>query len=144
VFLGRFIFDYSPLLSHYINTILNYLLAIGMITAWFAILFRFLPDARPAWGIVLRGAFLTGVLFTIGKVVLRWALSYSNINSLYGASASIVLLMLFVFYSALILYFGAAFIKIWSVYKSQPIEPLRYASHYQLITDEADVSGNEE
>jgi membrane protein len=143
VVLGKYIFEYSPLLSFYFNTVINYVLSVFMVSAWFGIVFRYLPDARPSWGVVWRGALLTGVLFTFGKVVLRWLLSYSNINTLYGTSASIVLLMLFVFYSSLILYYGAAFTKMWSLHVNQPIVPLHYASHYQLITDEEDDSGNE-
>lgn len=143
VFLGGYIFNYSPVLSFYVNAVLNQLLSILIVGAWFAVVFRYLPDARPAWGVVLKAALLTGVLFTIGKAVLRWLLSYSNINTLYGTSASIVLLMLFVFYSSLILYYGAAFTKVLSMHRQQPIEPLHYASHYQLITDEEDDSSNE-
>jgi membrane protein len=143
IFLARYVFELSPMPSFYFNTVLNQILSLVVNTVWFAVVFRFLPDARSTWAVIVSGALLTGVLFTIGKGVLRWLLSYSNLNSLYGTSASVVLLMLFVFYSSLILYYGAAFAKVWSVYKKQPIEPLGYASHYQLITDEADEASNE-
>jgi membrane protein len=143
VILGKYIFEYSPLLSFYFNTVFNYVLSVFIVTAWFAIVFRYLPDARPAWSVVWRGALLTGVLFTFGKLILRWLLSYSNINTVYGTSASVVLLMLFVFYSSLILYYGAAFTKLWSAYAHQPIVPRNYATHYQLITDEEEESSNE-
>lgn len=143
LFLGSYIFEYSPLLSFYFNTVLNQILTILIVGAWFAVVFRYLPDARSSWRVLWKAALLTGVLFTIGKVVLRWALSYSNINTLYGTSASIVLLMLFVFYSSLILYYGAAFTKVLGMYQQQPIKPLYYACHYQLITDEDDDTGNE-
>jgi membrane protein len=141
--LGRYVFEALPLFSVFLNMALNYILSILIVTAWFAIVFRYLPDARPNWNIVGKGALLTSILFTVGKVVLRWLLTYSNLNTLYGTSASIVLLMLFVFYSSLILYFGAAFTKVWSVHKNQPIVARHYATHYQLITDEDDDSGNE-
>jgi membrane protein len=141
--LGKRIFTYSPQLSFYFNAVLNHVLSITIVTAWFAIVFRYLPDARSTWGVVLAGALLTGVLFSIGKVILRWLLSYSNINTLYGTSASVVLLMLFVFYSSLILYYGAAFTKVYGVHKNKPVVPMHYASHYQLITDEEDDASNE-
>jgi len=143
VFMESKVSTYAPLLFFYINGILNYLISIIIVTAWFTVIFRYLPDARLKWNVVLRGALLTGILFTIGKLILRWLLTYSNINTLYGTSASIVLLMLFVFYSSLILYYGAAFTKVWSIHKNEPIQPLYYASHYQLITDEEDDSSNE-
>jgi membrane protein len=143
LFVGRYIFAFSALSSFYFNAVINFLFSIFTVTLWFAVVFRFIPDARATGRVILIGALLTSVLFTIGKAVLRILLSHSNINNLYGTSASVVLLMLFVFYTSLILYYGAAFTKVWSVHKGQPIEPLHYASHYQLITDEADVSGNE-
>ncbi|MEO6358719.1 MAG: hypothetical protein ABIU77_19535 [Ferruginibacter sp.] len=61
----------------------------------------------------------TSILFSIGKIVLHWLFTYNNITNFYGASASIVLLLLFVFYAAMILYFGAAFTKILAQYKQQ-------------------------
>jgi membrane protein len=142
-FLGKRIFAYSPLLSFYFNAVLNQVLSIAVVTAWFAVVFRYLPDAHSPWGVLLTGALLTGILFSIGKVILRWLLSYSNIDTLYGTSASVVLLMLFVFYSSFILYYGAAFIKVYGIHKHKPVAPLRYASHYQLITDEEDDASNE-
>ncbi len=136
-FIGKYIFEVSPLLSFYFNSTLNYLISIISVTLWFAVVFRFLPDGRPGWSVAFAGAFLTAILFNIGKIVLRWLLTYSNINTLYGTSASIVLLLLFVFYSALILYYGAAFTKIWAIHKAQPIHPLPHAMHYRII--ESDV-----
>lgn len=143
VSIGKRIFEHAPRLFFYVNAIVNQALFTVIVTTWCAVVFRYLPDARPRWAIVLTGACLTGVLFALGKEVLRWLLSHSNLNTLYGTSASVVLLMLFVFYASLILYYGAAFTKVWGVYKNQPIEPLRYASHYQLVTDEADEASNE-
>jgi membrane protein len=135
-FIGKYIFEISPLLSAYFNSALNYLISIIIVTLWFAIMFRYLPDGRPEWKVALGGAFLTAVLFNIGKIVLHWLLSYSNINNLYGTSTSIVLLLLFVFYSALILYYGSAFTKVWGIYKDAPIRPLPHAMHYKLTESE--------
>jgi membrane protein len=82
-------------------------------------------------------------LFAIGKFILHWLLTYSNINTLYGTSASIVLLLLFVFYSSLILYYGAAFTKIWGIYKDEPIRPLPHATHYRLVEAEIEMKNSE-
>jgi membrane protein len=110
-----------------------------MATVWFAMVFRYLPDARPDWKIAFAGSFLTGLLFAIGKIILHWLLNYSNINTFYGTSASIVLLLLFVFYTSLILYYGAAFTKVWGIYKNKPIRPLPHAIHYRLVESEIDL-----
>ena len=86
------------------------------------------------------GAFLTALLFGMGKIILHWLLTYSNITTVYGTSASIVLLLLFVFYSSLILYYGAAFTKVWGIYKQQPIRPLPHAIHYQIVEAELETA----
>ena len=119
-------------IATYFAGFLNYILSIVFVTCWFAIIFRLLPDAKAAWRVAFSGALLTGILFTIGRVVLRLLLVNSDLNTLYGASASIVLLLLFVFYSSLILYFGVAFTAVWSEYWHIPIRPMRYATHYKV------------
>ena len=137
-YLGEYLFQVSPLIAGYFNSILNHLLSVVIVTLWFSILFRYLPDARPIWKVALVGALLTSILFNIGKLVLRWLLTYSNINTVYGASGSIVLLLLFVFYSSLILYFGATFTKVWAQHHNMPIRPRHYAMHYHLAEIDVD------
>jgi membrane protein len=132
-FIGDYIFEISPLLSFYFNSVFTYVISIGVVTVWFAIVFRFLPDGRPKWKTAFAGALLTALLFTLGKIILHWLLSYSNINTVYGTSASIVLLLLFVFYSSLILYYGAAFTKVWGQKHGHPVRPLPHAMRYRLI-----------
>jgi len=132
-FVGKYIAELSPALYSYFNSAFNYIFSVLVVMLWFAVLFRFLPDGRPKWNIALIGGLLTAILFTIGKLILHVLLSYSNINTLYGTSASIVLLLLFVFYSALILYFGAAFTKVWALHCGTPIEPNAHAFHYKII-----------
>lgn len=131
-FVGSYIFEVSPLASAYFNTIFQQLFSLLVVTLWFAMLFRFLPDGRPDWSVAFTGALVTSILFNIGKIILRSLLGLSNINTIYGASGSIVLLLLFVFYSSLILYYGAAFTKMLSQYWQKPITPLSHARHYQL------------
>lgn len=140
-FVGDYIFAVSPALSFYFNSALNYITSIVIVTLWFAIVFRYLPDGRPEWKVAFIGGLLTAVLFNIGKVILHWLLTYSNINTVYGTSASIVLLLLFVFYSALILYYGAAFTKCWAYRTGHPITPLPHAMHYRLIEADLETKG---
>lgn len=122
-----------PSVARYFIGVLNYLLALLFVTLWFAILFRLLPDARVPWKVAFTGAFVTSVLFTIGKFVLRLLLVSSNLNTLYGTSANVVLLLLFVFYSSLILYFGVAFTRVWAEHIQAPIKPLPYATRYTVM-----------
>jgi membrane protein len=133
LFIGRAIFNFSPLASFYFNTAVSKIVSLFIVTLWFGIMFRYLPDARPRWPIALMGGLVTSLLFAVGRMILRLLLSYSNLNTLYGTSASVVLLLLFVFYAALILYYGAAFTKVWAQHRKTPIAPLRHAMHYRLV-----------
>jgi membrane protein len=78
------------------------------------LLFRLVPDVRLAWRDVWLGAIVTAVLFSIGKQALGWYLSRSGIASIYGAAGSLVLLLLWIFYSAQILLLGATFTEVYS------------------------------
>jgi membrane protein len=140
-FIGSFVFELSPILSVYFNTFLHTVMSVLIEMLWFAMVFRYLPDGRPDWKTTLVGALVTAVLFTIGKLILHWLLSYSNITTVYGTSASIVLLLLFVFYSSLILYFGAAFTRVWAISHGRPIRPRPHATSYRLMEVEEDMIG---
>lgn len=129
---GNYVKELVPGAAFYVSGFFTQLVSLIIVTTWFAVLFRYLPDARPAWKIAFTGALLTGVLFSIGKLLLRHLLYGGNIGILYGASASVVLLMLFIFYSAIIFYYGAAFTKVWSEYKHCPMQPLHRATFYEL------------
>jgi membrane protein len=133
LFIGRYLSNLSPLLSTYFNTFLSSVFSILITMCWFTIVFRYLPDGRPRWKIAWMGGFLTSLLFMLGKIILHIMLTYSSINNFYGASASIVLLLLFVFYSAMILYYGASFTKIWALHQDQPIAPMPGSMHYSLV-----------
>jgi len=132
VLLGKYIKHFFPEFSNYYNSTLSYIISVFIVMAWFALVFRFLADARPNWKVCFTGGILTSILFNMGKLILSVMLSYSNINTIFGASASIVLILLFVFYSALIFYYGACFTKLWSINNNEPVRPLHNAVHYKL------------
>jgi membrane protein len=94
--------------------ILNFVLSIGLITLLFAMIFKFLPDAKIAWHDVWIGAFITAVLFTIGKFALGLYLGKSGVGSSYGAAGSLIVLLLWVYYSSQILFFGAEFTQVYA------------------------------
>lgn len=139
-YLGKYIEQLVPDLVTYYRSAFSYLITVITATLWFALVFYLLPDGRPRWKILFTGALVTSILFNIGKLVLRWLLTYSNINSIYGASASIVLLLLFVFYCSLIFYFGASFTNVWADANGVPVQPLPYAKKYRI----ADVKEEDE
>jgi len=135
-FFGNHLKELLPVVSFYLNSTIATLLSISIVWVWFSLLLRYLPDGKPNWKIAFTGGLLTSILFNIGKVILKWLLPNSNIGVVYGASASIVLLLLFVFYASLIFYFGAAFTKVWSEYKKQPILPGTNAGLYDYTAIE--------
>lgn len=130
--IGSYINPSAPLFGKIFLTILNQVLFIAIVTTWFTVLFRFLTNGRPTWRNAIRGGILTGIFFTLGKTILRIMLPLSNIGNIYGASGSIVLIMLFVFYSSFIFYFGACFIKVLSDAHESPIRPIKGAFNYEI------------
>jgi membrane protein len=133
-FLDSKITSLAPSFAIFFAGVVNYLFSLVFVACWFALIFRLLPDAKAPWKTAFVGALVTSVLFNLGKYLLRVLLVNSDLTTLYGASASIVLLLLFVFYTSLILYYGVAFTAVWADHKHKPIRPLRYAAHYKLGT----------
>jgi membrane protein len=131
-FIGAYINTAAPTFGKIFLSILNQFLYIAIVTAWFTVLFRFLTNGRPSWKTAIRGGLLTGILFTLGKYILGIMLPLSNIGNIYGASGSIILIMLFVFYSSFIFYFGACFVKVLSESSTKPIRTIKGAFLYEL------------
>jgi len=121
VIVGNYFFKIFPSISPFFNRFQAFSVATLIIASWFLVIFRYLSHGRPSWHVAWVGALFTGILFSFGKIVLHFLLSYNNLNSIYGASASVVLLLLFLFYSSMILYYGAAFTKTWAVFKGEDI-----------------------
>lgn len=115
--------------------IFNEVASVLVTTIWFVVLFRYLANARPSWRVAKVGGIITGVLFYIGRTILSSVMSNSNAGIIYGAGAAIVLVLLFVFYSSFILYFGACFIKEYSLFIKDPIVLSRKA--YELKSHSA-------
>ncbi len=95
----------------------------ALITGLFAMMFKVLPDARVAWSDVWIGAGLTALLFTVGKFALGLYLGKSDIGSAYGAAGSLVILLVWVYYSAQIFLFGAEFTQIYAKAVGRKISP---------------------
>jgi membrane protein len=86
-----------------------------------------LPDAKVKWKDVWAGAITTALLFMLGKFAIGFYISKSNVGSTYGAAGSLVILLLWVYYSSIILYFGAEFTKAYAVKYGSEILPSAYA-----------------
>lgn len=123
--------------------ILNLVVSFIVITALFTLIFKVLPDAKTKWKDVLPGAITSGILFMIGKFAISFYISKTNVGSTYGAAGSLVILLLWVYYSAIILYLGAEFAKAWSKYKGSLIQPNEYAVALKKVEIESDLRHSE-
>lgn len=111
--------------------LLNGLLSLAVITLLFAAMFKILPDVLLRWNDVLLGAFLTALLFTLGRALIATYLAQTATASTYGAAGSLALLLLWVNYSALIMLFGAAFTRAYLEARGKPIRPTSLAAAVQ-------------
>ena len=119
--LGNFMVGLLPAQATFWQWI-NFGVSFGVITLLFAMIFKVLPDVKIAWRDVWIGALLTALLFNLGKYLLGLYLGWSSVTSAYGAAGSLVIVLLWVYYSAQILFFGAKFTQIYSS---------RYGSHFE-------------
>ncbi|TCD10252.1 YihY/virulence factor BrkB family protein [Pedobacter frigidisoli] len=115
--------------------IINQIVTLGVITLIFGVIFKVLPDAIIKWKDVLAGAVVTAILFMIGKFAISMYIGQSDVGGTYGATGSLIVILLWTYYSSIILYFGAEFTKAYAVAYGSEI----YPSHYAVITKEVEV-----
>lgn len=116
--------------------ILNLVLTLGISTLIFAMIFKILPDANVKWKDVFLGAFITAILFLAGKFAISFYVSQSKVGSTFGAAGSLVVLLIWVYYSSIILYIGAEFTKCYAVKYGSKIYPNDYAVTVQSVVVE--------
>lgn len=98
----------------FIGHALNFILSLGVITLLFAMIYRYLPDVKIQWSDVWIGAAVTAALFTIGKFLIGLYLAKSSVAGVYGAAGSLAILLIWVFYSAQIVFFGAELTQVYA------------------------------
>ena len=116
-----------PIDNFYLYYITNLAIVFVIITLLFTVIFKTLPDGKVALRDCLTGASFTAFLFMIGKFAIGAYLSRTPIASWFGAAGSVILILLWVYYSAIILYFGAEFTKIFATTHGQKIIPNDYS-----------------
>ena len=117
--------------------IINLILTLGVTTLLFAVIFKVLPDAKIKWSDVWAGAITTSLLFLVGKFAISFYISKSDVGSTYGAAGSLVILLVWIYYSSIILYFGAVFTKAYAVKYGSAIKPNDYA----VTTKKVEIEG---
>jgi membrane protein len=116
--------------------VVNIGLGIGITTVLFALIFKVIPDAQINWHDVWVGAFATALLFSIGRVALSWYVGRSATVSPFGAAGSLVALIVWVYYSAQILFFGAEFTQVFATRYGSRILPSANAVHLHEVARE--------
>ncbi|MEO6901876.1 MAG: YihY/virulence factor BrkB family protein [Bacteroidia bacterium] len=107
--------------------LLDYIFLFGVIALLFAFIFKALPDAKILWKDVWVGALITTLLFLIGKFLISYYLMHNKSISAYGAAGSLIIILLWVYYSAIILYYGAEFTQAYVKQRGRFIQPNKYA-----------------
>jgi membrane protein len=121
--------DTEVVVAYAINLVVSFLIT----SLLFGLIFKVLPDAKIEWKHVRAGAFTTAILFMIGKFLIGYYLGQSNMASAYGAAGSMIVVLVWVYYSSMILYFGAVFTRAYAMQSGSNIYPNKYAVWVQQV-----------
>ena len=126
---------YFPDVTVVVFYIVNVVITLLVTSLIFAVIFKVLPDAKIKWRDVFAGAVTTSLLFMLGKFAISFYISKSEVGTAYGTAGSLVILLLWVYYSSIILYFGAEFTKAYAIKYGSEIHP----NHYAVTTKTVEV-----
>lgn len=132
-------YQYLSNYSYYLIDAGQQVISLGMTTLLFALIFKFLPDAKVRWRNVWIGSFTTSILFLIGRYIISFYLGNTNLTSLYGAAGSIILLIVWINYSSWIFFLGAEIIQVISKRRGDRILPTRIAESYRHVVEMDDT-----
>lgn len=128
--------DMTIIIFNGINIVVSFL----VITVLFGVIFKVLPDVKISWRDVRVGAFFTACLFMLGRYLIGLYIETTAAGSPYGAAGSIIVILLWVYYTAAILYYGAEFTSAYASYTGARIEPADYAVYVEQREKERDVA----
>jgi membrane protein len=109
--------------------VIEYLLVFTINALMFAGIFKFLPDARASWKVVIRGGLLTAVLFELGQMGIAWKMGTTDFSNSYGAAGALIIVFVWIFYSSCILFYGGMFTFFYGEKIGQPIKPILGKDH---------------
>ncbi len=127
--LSRYIIELLPQLPIDFISLINNVIIFFVISFLFSVIFKMLPDVKIKWRQVWPGSFVTALLFLLGKFIIGLYISNNSTVSLYGAASSVIVLLLWIYFSAAILYFGAEFTRAYIEYHGKKIIPSSYAEY---------------
>lgn len=124
---GKFLIDYFAQAGLLIGFAINRIFIIAVVAVLFTFMFKYLPDGKVKWKDAIKGAVFTSFFFMVGKGVIGYFLGNIQTASSYGAAGSLVVLLLWIYYSSVIIYFGATFTKVYAYLYGGKIIPRSYA-----------------
>jgi membrane protein len=130
--------DIAFVVVYTINVSITFIVTVSI----FAVIFKVLPDAKIKWKDVFAGAIATTLFFMLGKFAISFYISKAHVGSTYGAAGSLIVLLLWVYYSSVILYFGAELTRAYAIEYGSPIEPNEYAVTTKLVEVENTTAAN--
>jgi membrane protein len=123
----------------YILQGINMAISFAIIISIFALMFKVLPDVKIRWRDVWVGASITALLFTVGKYLIGFYLGNSPINSAYGAAGSLVIILVWVYYSTVIFLYGAELTAVYAAESGRPLEPYTHAVRFKIVEIPSDA-----
>lgn len=137
--LGKQIERFLPIITGPLLKGINLGITLVIISVLFGIIFKFLPDVKIKWKDVRSGAFFTAILFMIGQYIISLYITYTAQGSAYGAAGSLIVILVWIYYTSAILYIGAEFTQVYAEAIGSRIEPAEYAVHVQQTEVEKTV-----
>jgi membrane protein len=129
--MGNYLIDLLAGASVFIVFTINRLFIIAIVAILFMFIFKYLPDGKVKWRDAIKGAIFTSILFMIGKAAIGYFLGHFHTTSTYGVAGSLMILLLWIYYSSVIVYFGATFTKVYACMYGGKIIPRSYAVYLE-------------
>jgi membrane protein len=140
VALGTKVEQYVPEVTNIMMDLVTRGVTLAVVTGIFAIIFKVLPDVIIRWKPAIIGALFTAVLFSLGQFLIGIYIEKGSPGSAFGAAGSIIIILVWIYYSAIILYFGAEFTQAYAEKYDEAISPSKYAVHTKIVIVEKDVA----
>ena len=131
---------FLPYLTITIFDLINVAITLLVIAVLFGIIFKFLPDVKIKWKDVRAGAIFTALLFMLGQYLIGLYIQYTAQASAYGAAGSLIVILVWIYYTSAILYIGAEFTQVYAEAMGSSIEPAEYAVHVEQTEVEQEVT----
>ncbi|MDP4265458.1 MAG: YihY/virulence factor BrkB family protein [Bacteroidota bacterium] len=124
---GNYLIHFFGSAGVYMIFTINRVFIIAIVAVLFTFMFKFLPDGKVKWKDAIKGAVFTSVFFMLSKTGIDYYIVYAHVASMYGAAGSLVILLLWIYFSSIIIYFGATFTKVYACLYGGKIIPRSYA-----------------